>query len=237
MVVGGVTCQSFCDLAKNAAHFHEKPTSRQRPLLPLPSHHHDNLDQTVKMVRLESASSSISRQSTLGAQEMETRGEFTMEMVGGVLVSKAIPQQDRGGIGIVQKRSGHPQARQRRFDDVLGATCGRRVRTKRKSILTDRMRTGERSQDSPHLLQGQGLQEAHEPQGDAVQGRQGTLQTSPANLTRTLGQALRVFSFFSRPPSSRKESADTTASSPGTVVRRSPCSTRRPRRRRRWCCG
>lgn len=34
--------------------------------------------------------------------------------------------------------------------------------------------SGQRSQDSPHLLQGQGLQEAHPAQGHPVQGWQGT---------------------------------------------------------------
>lgn len=37
--------------------------------------------------------------------------------------------------------------------------------------------TGERSEDSPHLLQGQGLQEAHPAQGHAIQGRQGKTKT------------------------------------------------------------
>jgi len=37
-------------------------------------------------------------------------------------------------------------------------------------------RAGQRSQDSPHLLQGQGLQEAHSAQGHPIQGRQGTRQ-------------------------------------------------------------
>jgi len=43
--------------------------------------------------------------------------------------------------------------------------------------------SGQRSQDSPHLLQGQGLQEAHPAQGHPVQGWQGT-DTAPATEWR-----------------------------------------------------
>ena len=49
---------------------------------------------------------------------------------------------------------------------------------------------GQRPQNPPHLLQGQGLQEAHQPQSDAVQSRQGTPPathppTNPIPNTRT----------------------------------------------------
>jgi hypothetical protein len=40
-------------------------------------------------------------------------------------------------------------------------------------LLINISSTGEHSQDSPHLLQGQRLQEAHTTQGHAVQSRQG----------------------------------------------------------------
>lgn len=36
--------------------------------------------------------------------------------------------------------------------------------------------TGERTKDSPHLLQGQGLQEAHPAQGHPVQGWKGMIR-------------------------------------------------------------
>lgn len=37
---------------------------------------------------------------------------------------------------------------------------------------------GQHSQDEEHLLQGQGVPQAHRPQGHAVQGRQGTFERS-----------------------------------------------------------
>jgi hypothetical protein len=85
---------------------------------------------------------------------------------------------------------------------------------------------GQRTQDQTHLLQGQGLQEAHPAQSHTIQGWQGTanaLRTSIIHLTR------------SRHPCSRKESVDMIANKPVTVVRQNPCSIRRPRQRKRSC--
>jgi hypothetical protein len=87
---------------------------------------------------------------------------------------------------------------------------------------------GERSKDSPYLLQRQGLQEAHPAQGHTIQGRQGMCCTA---------QCLQwsAADTIARPPHTPKESEDTIVSSPVTVVRRSPFSIRRRRLPRRLC--
>lgn len=54
-----------------------------------------------------------------------------------------------------------------------GDSDGRKC-TQETHSLTTPTPAGERPQDSPHLLQGQGLQKAHQPQGHAVQSRQST---------------------------------------------------------------
>jgi ribosomal protein L44E len=53
--------------------------------------------------------------------------------------------------------------------------------------------SGQRSQDSPHLLQGQRLQEAHPAQGYPVQGWQGTEGTIQMMYTRTAGDSFYFF--------------------------------------------
>lgn len=128
------------------------------------------------------------------------------------------------------------ERRKERYEPIPYALqhCLRRIiratSTSQRREMTDIVGAGERSQDSPHLLQGQGLQEAHSAQGHPVQGRQGTL---PSSAHHQSAHAHR----FSRPPNTRRVSVVTTASSPVTVVRRSLCSTRRRRPRRRSCCG
>lgn len=101
-------------------------------------------------------------------------------------------------------------------------------------ILT-RTPPGQRSQNPPHLLQGQGLQEAHPAQGYPVQGRQGTTATT-SNISHAY-QRQQTHTIIPRLPFSPRVSAVTTASNPDTVVRPSPSSTRRPRRPRRSCSG
>jgi len=78
--------------------------------------------------------------------------------------------------------------------------------------VADIMQPGQRSKDSPHLLQGQGLQEAHQPQGDAVQGWQGmeyrVQLRSCALLILLQGLALRTGKAQIRPQAVRLRWSD-----------------------------
>merc|ERR1712144_184231 len=51
----------------------------------------------------------------------------------------------------------------------MGTTTPQTSEERSQTISQD----GQRSQDSPHLLQGQDLQKAHPTQGHAIQGRKG----------------------------------------------------------------
>ena len=97
------------------------------------------------------------------------------------------------------------------------------------------------AQDQKDLLQGQGVQETHDPQGHTVQNRKGIPFHNPRRILLPPAfpplpiLAADPVAVISRPPQSLKESDDTTVNSPGTGARRSPYSTKRQRRRRRWC--
>ena len=101
------------------------------------------------------------------------------------------------------------------------------LRTSKVSRKLTESSPGQRTQDQTHLLQGQGLQEAHPAQSDAIQGWKGTACCNPCNDNTILTP--------SRHPCSPKESVDMIANNPVMVVKRSLFSTRRPRQRRRSC--
>ena len=115
-------------------------------------------------------------------------------------------------------RPAHSCCIQRSLEPIF-ARIARQRRTR-----ADNCCSGQRSQDPPYLLQGQGLQEAHPAQGHplVIHSRGPDAHTESAQSTR-----------LARLLCSPRVSAVTTVSSPVTEVRPSPSSTRGPRPPRR----
>ena len=151
-----------------------------------------NLAQTVRRHcprRHHKLSRNVLRQSAKMVSSLVVfRSLHDPKQAGGNWEEASIDERARGGISLWEHFSVNALKAMRVQEDCYpekfhrresGIEMGFAGMLFERDALTGLRLTGQRSQDSPHLLQGQDLQKAHPTQGHPIQGRKGSTHLAP----------------------------------------------------------